>query len=45
MTTEETIDTQIDELTGQLAAASNEEALRIRNRIHELKALKRQNTT
>jgi len=36
----ETIDTQIEKLAEQLGSASDKEAQRINNRIHELKQLK-----
>jgi hypothetical protein len=39
------IDQSIEELIGQLASADNAESVRIRARIHELKALKEQSTT
>ena len=45
MAIQETIDSSIEELAGQLVTASDEEALRIRNRIRELKALKAEHTT
>lgn len=45
VTLDETIDTQIEELTRQLTAASDKESLRIRNRLFELRALKKENDT
>jgi ElaB/YqjD/DUF883 family membrane-anchored ribosome-binding protein len=41
----ETIDTQIESLVEQLSSASDKEAERIRNRIFELKQLKKEHTT
>jgi len=41
----ETIDSQIEKLIGQLGAANDAESVRIRDRINELKALKKEHTT
>ena len=45
MTIEEMIDIQIEELIGQLGAASNKESKRIHNRLYELENLKKEHAT
>ena len=45
MAIEETIDNTIERLIGQLGDANVAESIRIRDRITELKALKKEHTT